>query len=125
APTGACNKHVTLWAIVRQGIAGLREDMRAAAATALASMLAACSVVRIGAPAQLDVNAADAGALAALPGLTREDGERIVENRPYVAKDDLLRRAVLTPTQYAAVADRVYVGPPGTPDYLRAVPPQP
>src|SRR5437879_1035193 len=99
--------------------------MRARAAIALTLVLAACSAVRIGVPAELDVNAADAAALARLPGLTQEGGERIVENRPYAAKDDLVRRAVLSPSQYGAVADRVYVGPPGTPDYLRAVPPQP
>ena len=99
--------------------------MRARAAVGLALLVTACGAVRIGAPADVDVNAADVAALARLPGLTREDGERIVANRPYAAKDDLLRRAVLSPSQYAAVADRVYVGPPGTPDYLRAVPPQP
>ena len=99
--------------------------MRRTVAVGLSLLIAACSLVRIGAPGELDLNTAGPAALARLPGLNREDGERIVANRPYASKDDLLRRAVLTRSQYAAVADRVYVGQPGTPDYLRAVPPQP
>ena len=88
-------------------------------------LVAACSAIRFGAPGDLDLNAAEPAGFARLPGLTREDGDRIVANRPYTAKEDLLRRGVLSPAQYAGVADHVYVGPPGMPDYLRAPPPQP
>jgi radical SAM superfamily enzyme with C-terminal helix-hairpin-helix motif len=90
-----------------------------------AVLTAGCGVVRFGAPGAIDLNAADPGAIAVLPGLTAEDGQRIVANRPYVSKDDLLRRHVVGEQQYAAIADLVYVGPPGMPDYLRATPPQP
>jgi hypothetical protein len=41
-------------------------------------LVAGWSVLRIGVPSQLDVNAADAATLGTLPGLTREDAERIV-----------------------------------------------
>src|SRR5262245_56044608 len=100
--------------------------MRAVMALVVAALLVGCAVLRIGSDAEaLDVNAADVHALAALPGLGRDDATRIIANRPYAAKDDLLRRGVLTPEQYAGVADHLYVGSPGMPDYLRAVPPQP
>jgi DNA uptake protein ComE-like DNA-binding protein len=85
-----------------------------------------CSVVRIGRePNAVDVNRADAATLAALPGLGPADAERIVAGRPYVAKEDLLRRNVLDSRQYDAVEQYVFVGPPGMPDYLRDTPPLP
>jgi len=102
---------------------------RAGAARTLAALLlvvAGCSIMRVGGPrAQLDLNAADTRALARLPGIAPGDARRIVANRPYQTKDDLLRRHVLTGAQYAAVADHLYVGPPGVPDYLNSVPPMP
>jgi len=98
---------------------------RIPAIVGLSLLVAACSVIRIGTPGELDLNAADAAGIARLPGLTRADGDRIVAHRPYTAKEDLLRRGVLDAAQYEAVADHLYVGPPGMPDYLRATPPQP
>ena len=94
-------------------------------AALIGTLIAACSVIRLGSPAVVDLNAADASSLANLPGLTPEDGRRIVANRPYISKEDLLRRNVVDERQYAAIEDRVYVGSPGTPDYLRSVPPVP
>ena len=84
-----------------------------------------CSVIRIGEPAAVDVNRADPAALAGLPGLRPADAERIVAGRPYASKEDLLRRHILDAHQYDAVERYVFVGPPGTPDYLRDVPPLP
>ena len=95
---------------------------RAFALLLVAALAAGCVV---GAGRRLDINAASAAALAEIPGIGREDAERIVANRPYAAKEDLLARHVLTPTQYSALDPYVFVGPPGTPDYLRNVPPQP
>jgi len=101
--------------------------MRFASLGALVALavVAGCSVVRVGEPAAVDVNRADRAALARLPGLDPDDADRVIAGRPYAAKDDLLRRHVLTARQYDAVADRLVVGPPGMPDYLRAVPPMP
>jgi hypothetical protein len=88
----------------------------------VSALAAGCVVQRAH---QVDLNAASAAALAEIPGIGREDAERIVANRPYAAKGDLLARHVLTPTQYSALDPYVFVGPPGTPDYLRDVPPLP
>jgi DNA uptake protein ComE-like DNA-binding protein len=98
----------------------------AAVLLASAALAAGCGVIRVGAPpGAVDLNSADARAFAALPALSVEDAQRIVANRPYASKDDLLRRNIVGQQQYAAIADLVYVGPPGMPDYLRSVPPQP
>ena len=88
-------------------------------------LIAGCGIVRLGAPGAVDLNAADARTIAALPGLTAEDGTRIVANRPYTSKEDLLRRKLVGTREYAVIADLVYVGPPGMPSYLQSVPPQP
>lgn len=85
----------------------------------------ACTVpwARHAAP-PLDVNAASADALARLPGLGPEDAQRIVAGRPYYAKEDLRVRHVLSDEQYDRLRDQLVVGKPGTPDYLRWVPPE-
>ena len=89
-------------------------------------VLGGCSVVRVGGPPpQVDVNAADARALARVPGIGPDDAKRILANRPYLEKEDLLRRYVLSEAQYAAAADHLSVGPPGVPEYLKSVPPMP
>ncbi|GEM_PF-2055269 len=73
----------------------------------------------------LDANEAPPEALAALPTLGPDDAERIVAARPYYAKEDLLRRHLLSQRQYDAVRDHIVVGPPAAPGYLRWVPPEP
>ena len=89
-------------------------------------VLAACSVLRPGSEsARVDLNSADARTLATLPGLGPEDAARIVAHRPYATKEDLVRRGVLDQAHYLAIVDRVFLGPPAVPDYLRAVPPVP
>jgi len=96
---------------------------RALVIVALLALTAGCSVVRIGGDGRVDVNGADVGTLATLPGIDANAAARIVAHRPYMAKDDLRRSRVLTDDQYAAVADSLFVGPPGMPDYLRWMPP--
>jgi DNA uptake protein ComE-like DNA-binding protein len=88
----------------------------------IAATIGACALDR---RTQLDLNAASATQLAQLRGIERNDAQRIVASRPYASKDDLLRRHVITTEQYDSIAGNVYVGPPGTPDYLRDVPPMP
>lgn len=95
-----------------------------AGAVAVVLLCGGCAVFGPRVPA-VDVNAADPPALAAIPHLSPTDAERIVAHRPYAAKEDLLRRHVLDERTYSAVADRLYVGPPGMPDYLGWTPPLP
>ena len=58
---------------------------------------------------QLDLNSAAQNELAGLPGITDEDAARIVANRPYGNKRDLLRKKVLGERKYEQVQDYVYV----------------
>jgi hypothetical protein len=58
---------------------------------------------------QLDLNGASQNDLAGLPGITDEDAARIVANRPYGTKRDLLRKSVLAEDKYKQVQDYIYV----------------
>ena len=83
-------------------------------ATALLVATAGCAlvdrVVPYPPPTGIDLNQAGAEEIADLPGLTATDAARIVHERPYATKDDVVRRGVVTREQFAAFADRVYVG---------------
>ena len=91
-----------------------------AACAAIGLTVAGCS---FGLRSTIDLNSAPASRLETLPGIDERDAERIVAARPYLAKEDLVARRVITREQYDDVADAVYLGPPGIPDYLDAVPP--
>jgi hypothetical protein len=54
----------------------------------------------------LDLNSVSADQLAGL-GLSRESQERLIENRPYRNKLELVSRMVLSQDEYAAIKDRV------------------
>ena len=82
----------------------------------LLSLLTACGlygrVIPRRSPRGIDLNRASAEEIADLPGLSEADAERIVGNRPYAAKDDLVRRGVLSEERFEAIQDRVYLSRP-------------
>jgi DNA uptake protein ComE-like DNA-binding protein len=58
---------------------------------------------------RVELNTANRQQLAALPGLTRDDAGRIMTNRPYDNRRDLVRKQVLTESQFDKIRDSVYV----------------
>jgi hypothetical protein len=58
---------------------------------------------------RLDLNSASRKQLAALPGLTDADADRIVQNRPYGSTRGLVNRNVIGERQYEQIEDRIYV----------------
>src|SRR4029079_11663025 len=58
----------------------------------------------------LDLNRASLRDLDQLPGLSEKDAHRIVVNRPYAAKHDILDRRIIGPRQYDRIKDYVYAG---------------
>jgi hypothetical protein len=54
----------------------------------------------------IDLNSANAGQLTKL-GIPAETQERLIENRPYRNKLELISRMVVTPDEYATIKDRV------------------
>jgi hypothetical protein len=77
---------------------------------------AACSLLRgpVRHPSGpgVDLNRASREELAALPGLTPDDVERIVAGRPYSSRDDIRERGIVPRDRFEKVAPRVYVGRP-------------
>ena len=58
---------------------------------------------------RVELNSAGHKRLAALPGLTAADADKIVTNRPYENRRDLLRKGVLTEAQFERIRESVYV----------------
>jgi DNA uptake protein ComE-like DNA-binding protein len=56
---------------------------------------------------KLDINAATADQLKALPGIGDATAQKIIAGRPYHAKNDLVSKKILTDSQYAAVKDQI------------------
>jgi len=60
-----------------------------------------------GGHAGVNINSASAGDLTALPGISPRDARKIIANRPYSDRHDLVAKGVLTEDQYAAIRDGV------------------
>ena len=58
---------------------------------------------------RVDLNSAGRKRLAALPGLTDADADKIIANRPYANRRDLVRKGVLGEAQFDKLKDSVYV----------------
>ena len=58
-------------------------------------------------PALLDINTASLEALRALPGMGMAYARRIVEGRPFVAKNQLVTRGILPEDAYARIRDQI------------------
>jgi DNA uptake protein ComE-like DNA-binding protein len=69
--------------------------------------------------APLDLNTASEDDLKALPGIGETYSKKIVENRPYARKDDLVKKKVLSQATYDKIKDQVVAkqaGPAKTKD---------
>ena len=55
----------------------------------------------------LDINSASADELKALKGLGEADAKKIVENRPYKTKDDLVQKKVVSKATYDKIKGQV------------------
>lgn len=62
----------------------------------------------------IDLNAATADRFSEL-GISADSLERLLENRPYRSKLELVSRMVLSPDEYSLIKDRVAVAEAGEP----------
>jgi DNA uptake protein ComE-like DNA-binding protein len=61
--------------------------------------------------AGLDLNHCSREELLRLPGLSEDSADRILENRPYRSKFDLLNRLIIPDSVYIRLRSQVYVEP--------------
>ena len=61
---------------------------------------------------ELDINAASADELKQIPGLGEANAKKIIENRPYKRKDELVTKKVLPLATYESVKEHIAVAPP-------------
>jgi competence protein ComEA len=59
----------------------------------------------------VDLNAASKGGLMTLPGISEPEAQKIIDGRPYTAKDQLLDKMILPATVYARVKEWVTTEP--------------
>jgi competence protein ComEA len=56
---------------------------------------------------QIDVNSADAATLKSIPGIGDAYAERIIKNRPYKGKDEIVSKAGVPQATYDKIKDRI------------------
>ncbi len=59
---------------------------------------------------EVDINTASADELKQIPGLTEASAKKIVENRPYKRKDELVTKKVLPLATYDSIKDHIAAG---------------
>ena len=76
--------------------------------SAMAEPKAAAKATTTTAPAGVvDINSATPEQLNALPGIGKVYGDKIVKNRPYRAKNELVGRNIIPPAIYAKIQGRI------------------
>ena len=78
-----------------------------AAAPATSSTKSTSSKSSSASSSKLDINAATADQLKALPGIDAATAQKIIAGRPYHAKNDLVSKNIISKTEYDSIKDEI------------------
>jgi competence protein ComEA len=77
------------------------------AAPAKSSSKSSASKSSASSPSKLDINAATADQLKALPGIDAATAQKIIAGRPYHGKNDLVSKNIISKTEYDSIKDQI------------------
>jgi len=97
----------TLFAVVLASGLSLAAEQKIPAGKPAAEKKADAAPVKVAAEELLDLNSASEEQLKKIPGIGDEVAKRIIAGRPYVKKDQLKSRKIVTPALYDKIRDKI------------------
>ena len=87
--------------------AGTASDTSKTSTTSSKSKKSTSSATKTSKSAKLDINTASKEELSQLPGIGDALSQKIIDGRPYNAKNDLVRRKIIPQSTYDGIKDQI------------------
>lgn len=100
-------RKIYVWMIAAVLVVAIASPLVLAQAGTSGSKTATSSSTKSSAAKKLDINSASKEELDALPGIGEAYAEKIVSNRPYRTKRDLLTKKIIPQSTYDKIQDRI------------------
>lgn len=94
-------------ALVISALPLMAQTSGTASAPAKSSSKSSASNSSSSSASKLDINAATADQLKALPGIDAATAQKIIAGRPYHGKNDLVSKNIISKTEYDSIKDQI------------------
>jgi DNA uptake protein ComE-like DNA-binding protein len=98
---------LTQWLVMLLAAFALLAEPQTTKTTPKSTKSTATTAAKAPAAALVDINSASAEELDALPGIGKAYSEKIIKNRPYRVKNELLDKKILPAGTYAKIKDKI------------------